>query len=166
MAKACRELEHVELPAAPDATAKGQINALVEGKGTESVAQLRSEMQVAMMDLCGVYRTEQSLKECKAKIQGLRGRARHVAVSDKGQLFNTELLEALEIGSLLDISLCVVEAALARKESRGGHARDDFPKRDDGQWMKHTFATIQGDAVRLDYKPVAITRYKPVERVY
>ncbi|MEK6974741.1 MAG: succinate dehydrogenase flavoprotein subunit [Candidatus Thermoplasmatota archaeon] len=166
MAKACRELEHAELPKDADAFAKAQIAGLVAGKGTESVARIREEMQVAMMDLCGVYRTQESLTQCKGIIQGLRKRAKDIAVTDKGKLFNTELLEALEIGYLLDISLCVVEAAMARRESRGGHARDDFPKRDDGQWLKHTFASIQGDNVRLEYKPVTVTRYKPVERVY
>ncbi|MFA5943603.1 MAG: succinate dehydrogenase flavoprotein subunit [Candidatus Thermoplasmatota archaeon] len=166
MAKACREMDYLELPAAPEATAHAQLKALTGGKGSESVARIREEMQVAMMDLCGVYRTKESLTECKGKVQALRVRARNVAVSDKGKLFNTELLEALELGYLLDISLCVVEAALARTESRGGHARDDFPKRDDGTWLKHSFAGLDGDHVTLNYKPVTVTRYKPVERVY
>jgi succinate dehydrogenase / fumarate reductase flavoprotein subunit len=113
-----------------------------------------------------VYRTQESLAQCKGVIQDLRKRVKDIAVQDKGKLFNTELLEALEIGYLLDISLCVVEAALARTESRGGHARDDFPKRDDGQWLKHSFAYLKGDAVELAYKPVTVTKYKPVERVY
>jgi succinate dehydrogenase / fumarate reductase flavoprotein subunit len=166
MAKACRSTPLLPLPASPQATAEAQIKALREGKGSESVARIREEMQVAMMDLCGVYRTQQSLTECKAKVQELRQRARNVAVSDKGTLFNTELLEAMELGYLLDISLCVVESALARTESRGGHARDDFPKRDDGNWLKHSFASLDGDRVTLAYKPVTITKYKPVERVY
>jgi succinate dehydrogenase / fumarate reductase flavoprotein subunit len=166
MAKACRALPHLPLPPDPQAAAEAQVRALRDGKGSESVARIREEMQVAMMDLCGVYRTQQSLTECRAKIQELRARARNLAVSDKGTLFNTELLEALEIGYLLDISLCVVEAALARTESRGGHARDDFPKRDDGAWLKHSFASLDGDRVSLAYKPVTITKYKPVERVY
>jgi succinate dehydrogenase / fumarate reductase flavoprotein subunit len=166
MARACRESPLLPLPPNPQAAAEEQIRALREGKGTESVARIREEMQVAMMDLCGVYRTQQSLTECRAKIQDLRRRAKGIAVSDKGKLFNTELLEALELGYLLDISLCVVESALARTESRGGHARDDFPKRDDGNWLKHTFASLDGDRVTLDYKPVTVTKYKPVERVY
>ena len=82
--------------------------------------------------------------------------------------FNTELLEALEIGYLLDISLCVVEAALARTESRGGHARDDFPKRDDCNWLKHTFAvrSPMTGAMALSYKPVTITKFEPKARTY
>jgi succinate dehydrogenase / fumarate reductase, flavoprotein subunit len=166
MAKACKESELLPLPPAPEEGARRAIQALLEAKGKESVAALRNEMQVAMMDLCGVYRTEASLQQCKAILQQLRARYRDVAVSDKGRLFNTEVLEALELGYLLDISLAVVEAALARRESRGGHARDDFPKRDDKAWLKHTFAALDGDAVRLDYRPVTITRYQPVERVY
>jgi succinate dehydrogenase / fumarate reductase, flavoprotein subunit len=166
MAKAVRAMEHLPLPASPQTAAEKQIAGLRDGKGSESVARIREEMQVAMMDLCGVYRTKESLAECKGKIQALRTRARDVGVSDKGKLFNTELLEAMELGYLLDISLCVVEAAMARTESRGGHARDDFPKRDDGQWLKHSFAYLKGDQVELAYKPVTVTKYKPVERVY
>ncbi|MEK6985423.1 MAG: succinate dehydrogenase flavoprotein subunit [Candidatus Thermoplasmatota archaeon] len=166
MAEFCKKAEHLSLPVGPQAAAEGQLKTLLAGAGTESVAKLREEMQVAMMDLCGVYRTEASLTQCKGIIQVLRGRAKKIAVSDKGKLFNTELLEALELGYLLDISLAVVESALARKESRGGHARDDFPKRSDQAWLKHTLATLNGDAVTLDYKPVTITRYQPVERVY
>ncbi|HUR63945.1 MAG TPA: succinate dehydrogenase flavoprotein subunit [Candidatus Thermoplasmatota archaeon] len=166
MAEVCKAAELLPLPPTPQANAEGLIKGLLAAAGTESVAKLREEMQVAMMDLCGVYRTEESLTKCKAAIQALRRRYRSVGVSDKGKLFNTELLEAMELGYLLDISLAVVEAALARKESRGGHARDDFAKRDDSQWLKHTFAFLSGDQVALDYKPVTITRYQPVERVY
>ncbi len=166
MAEYCKTADFLPLPPAPQAAAESQIQGLLGSAGKESVAKLRSEMQVAMMDLCGVYRTEASLTQCKAIIQGLRARYRGVAVSDKGRLFNTELLEGLELGYLLDISLAIVESALARKESRGGHARDDHPKRDDQAWLKHTLARLDGDRVALDYKPVSITRYQPVERVY
>ncbi|MEA3190936.1 MAG: succinate dehydrogenase / fumarate reductase, flavoprotein subunit [Thermoplasmata archaeon] len=166
MAEFCALADHLQLPQAPQAAAEAQVKALLANNGGESVARLRDEMQVAMMDLCGVYRTEESLTKCKGILQTLRARYRNVKVSDKGRLFNTELLEALELGYLLDISLAVVESAIARRESRGGHARDDYSKRDDAQWLKHTFATLQGDQVVLDYKPVTITRYQPVERVY
>lgn len=146
------------------------IEALKNGSGKESVSGLRDEMQKAMMDLCGVYRTRESLTECRTVIAALRRRYRDVAVSDRGTLFNTELLEAMEMGYLLDISAAVVEAALAREESRGGHARDDHPKRDDERFLKHTLAYLapeaEGEPVSLDYKPVVITRYQPMERVY
>ena len=166
MAEFCKKADFLSLPVGPQGAAEGQIKAFMNGSGKESVAKIREEMQVAMMDLCGVYRTEESLTKCKGIIQGLRRRAKDVAVSDKGKLFNTELLEAMELGYLLDISLAVIESAQARKESRGGHARDDFPKRNDQAWLKHTLATLNGDNVALDYKPVTITRYQPVERVY
>jgi succinate dehydrogenase / fumarate reductase flavoprotein subunit len=166
MAEMARKSEHLSLPVGTQSAVEAQLKGLLGGSGKEAVAKLREEMQVAMMDLCGVYRTEESLTKCRTIIQQLRARARQVAVSDKGKLFNTELLEALELGYLLDISLAVVESALARKESRGGHARDDFPKRNDQAWLKHTLASLSGDAVALDYKPVTITRYQPVERVY
>ncbi|MGB0651581.1 MAG: succinate dehydrogenase flavoprotein subunit [Thermoplasmatota archaeon] len=174
MASFCADADWIELPSA-SAEAEGavrkQLDALRAGSGKESVAALRDEMQEKMMELCGVYRTQESLTECRKIIQDLRRRYKDVGVSDKGSLFNTELMEALELGYLLDISLCVVEAALARQESRGGHARDDFPKRDDATWMKHTMAylpeSVEGDSrPRLEYKPVVVTRYEPVERVY
>jgi len=167
MAEYCKRADWLDLPTGDHA---GRVNAWVEalkhGSGKETVAGLRDEMQVAMMDLCGVYRTKESLTECATIIAQLRQRYKEVKVQDPGRLFNTDLLEAMELGYLLDISLAVVHAALAREESRGGHARDDFPKRDDGRFLKHTLASVDGDGVKLDYKPVVITRYQPMERVY
>ncbi len=167
MAEHCKTADWLPLPET-DATAAMQqhLDALLAGSGKESVGALRNEMQEIMMDNVGVYRTQESLTDAKAKIQELRKRFQDVKVSDQGKLFNTELLEALELGYLLDISLAVTEAALARQESRGGHARDDFEARDDANWMKHTLASLDGDDIKLDYKPVVVTRYEPVERVY
>ncbi len=166
MAEYCKEADWIDLPEGDhEARVKADLDKLINGSGKESVAGLRAEMQEAMMDLAGVYRTQESLTECVAKIQALRDRYADVKVQDQGSLFNTELLEALELGYLLDISLAVAEAAKARTESRGGHARDDFQARDDEQWMKHTLAYLE-DGIKLDYKPVVVTRYQPMERVY
>ncbi len=167
MADYCKGADWLDLP---DGDHNGRVaewvDRLKNGTGKETVSGLRDEMQVAMMDLCGVYRTKESLTECAGVIAALRERYKDVKVEDQGNLFNTDLLEAMELGYLLDISLAVVHAALAREESRGGHARDDFPKRDDEQFLKHTLATVDAKGVQLDYKPVVITRYQPMERVY
>jgi succinate dehydrogenase / fumarate reductase flavoprotein subunit len=121
-----------------------------------------------MFTKCGVYRTEQLLTECRDAVADLRGRAEHLRVDDKGCRYNTDLGEALELGYLLDCAEATVGSALARRETRGGHARDDFPDRDDADWLKHTFATRSPatGAMSLAYKPVTITKFEPKPRVY
>ena len=115
-----------------------------------------------------VYRTEGSLKQALADIEGLKARYVNVSVQDKGKRFNTDLLEAIELGFLLDLAEVLVTSALARNESRGGHFREDYPTRDDVNFMRHTMAyrKARTAAIRLDYKPVIETRYKPMERKY
>ncbi len=117
-----------------------------------------------------VFRTEASLKQALTDIQGLKERYRTVSVQDKGKRFNTDLLEAVELGFLLDLAEVIVVGALERKESRGGHFREDYPNRDDVNYMRHTMAyreeAGEGPQVRLDYKPVVQTRYEPMERKY
>jgi succinate dehydrogenase / fumarate reductase flavoprotein subunit len=166
MAQFCKDAEFLPMADAPTATVDATLKSLLGGSGNESVSKLRAEMQEKMMDLCGVYRTLESLTECKGIIADLRQRYAHVNVTDQGKLFNTELLEALELSYLLDISAACVDAALAREETRGGHARDDFPARDDEKFLQHTLASLDGDGIKIDYKPVVITRYQPMERVY
>jgi succinate dehydrogenase / fumarate reductase flavoprotein subunit len=140
--------------------------------GSERVAAIRSELQATMDVNAQVYRTEGSLKQALADIESLKARYRNVSVQDKGKRFNTDLLEAVELGFLLDLAEVLVTSALARTESRGGHFREDYPKRDDVNFMQHTMAYREqdGDAtsyrIRLDYKPVVETRYKPMERKY
>jgi succinate dehydrogenase / fumarate reductase flavoprotein subunit len=128
------------------------------------------------MDLnAQVYRTEGSLKQALGDIEGLKLRYANVSVQDKGRRFNTDLLEGIELGFLLDLAEVLVVSALAREESRGGHFREDHPNRDDVNFMRHTMAyredttDREGEAtysIRLDYKPVAQTRYRPMERKY
>jgi succinate dehydrogenase / fumarate reductase flavoprotein subunit len=93
-------------------------------------------------------------------------RFQNVAIDDKGEQFNTDVLEAIELGNLLETAYIVTACAENRKESRGGHAREDFPDRDDVNFLQHTMAYHDGDKVRIDYKPVTITKYKPKARVY
>jgi succinate dehydrogenase / fumarate reductase flavoprotein subunit len=118
-----------------------------------------------------VYRTEATLKQALADVQELARRYRNVSIMDKGRRYNTDLLEAVELGFLLDLAEVLVVGALERKESRGGHAREDYQTRDDVNFMRHTMAYREVDdsgnaTVRLDYKPVTITRYQPMERKY
>jgi succinate dehydrogenase / fumarate reductase flavoprotein subunit len=151
------------------------VLALIEGlrtsQGTEKVAAIRTELQRTMDDNAGVYRNEQTLKQAYDDVKALQARYENVGVQDKGKRFNTDLLEAVELGFLLDLAEVLVVGALNRKESRGGHAREDYQDRDDENFMKHTMAyreaTEDGSYdIRLDWKPVVVTRYQPMVRKY
>jgi succinate dehydrogenase / fumarate reductase flavoprotein subunit len=147
---------------------------LLTSTGHERVADVRTALQATMDANAAVYRTEQTLKTALNDVQSLKLRYAQVSVHDKGKRYNTDLLEAVELGFLLDLAEVMVVGALARKESRGGHAREDYPTRDDTNWMRHTMAYqtasaedgLEGSAIRLDYKPVVMTRYQPMERKY
>lgn len=155
------------LPADPDAGVRRQLDNLLNGSGREKAAQIGRELRKVMMDDVGVFRTEEGLKQAVEKVRELRERYKQVRVSDGGKIFNTELLNTWELGCLLDAALVTAVSALERKESRGAHAREDYPRRDDENWLKHTLAWLNEDgSVRLDYKPVVITQYAPKERVY
>jgi succinate dehydrogenase / fumarate reductase flavoprotein subunit len=123
-------------------------------------------MQEVMTAQCGVFRTGAGLENVKATIADLKTRYQNVAITDKTKKFNTELLEALELGYLLDLAEATAFSAAARTESRGAHAREDFPNRDDKNWLKHTLIARKQGKLELSYKPVVITRYQPKERKY
>ena len=163
--------DFVELPADPASLVVEQVERLRSSEGTERVTEIRKELQETMDANVMVFRTEQTIKTAVEKIGELRARYRNVSVQDKGKRFNTDLLEAIELGNLLDLAEVMAVSALARKESRGGHYREDYPNRDDVNFMRHTMAYREvGDdgveSVRLDYKPVVQTRYQPMERKY
>ncbi|MCQ0024026.1 succinate dehydrogenase flavoprotein subunit [Streptomyces somaliensis DSM 40738] len=163
--------DYVELPENPESFVEEQVERLRHSTGTERVAELRRELQETMDANVMVFRTEQTIKTAVEKIGELRERYRNVAIQDKGKRYNTDLLEAIELGNLLDLAEVMAVSALARKESRGGHYREDYPNRDDVNFMRHTMAYREvGDdgteTVRLDYKPVVQTRYQPMERKY
>lgn len=166
MAKYCKENDFAPLTQNPEAKITAQIEKLKSGSQTEKVSALRKEMQEVMMDKCGVFRVDKQMRECLAEIQTLRKRYQNVGVSDKSQVFNSDLLEAIELGNLLDLSEVTVASAVARTESRGAHARDDFQKRDDANWLKHTLATMSEKGVQLSYKPVVLGKFTPQERKY
>ncbi|MET7995656.1 succinate dehydrogenase flavoprotein subunit [Amycolatopsis sp. NPDC005232] len=162
--------EHVELPELPTKLVEEQLSGLLSEHGDERVADIRKEMQQTMDSHASVYRTEDTLKQALTDIQALKERYTRITVSDKGKRYNTDLLEAVELGFLLELAEVLIVGALARKESRGGHAREDYPNRDDTNFMRHTMAYKQGEGlssdIRLDYKPVTFTRYEPMERKY
>jgi succinate dehydrogenase / fumarate reductase flavoprotein subunit len=162
--------DHVELPENPAAGVEALLARLRDGSGTERVAAIRAELQESMDTNASVYRTEATLKQAELDIAALKDRYRNVGVQDKGKRYNTELLEAVELGFLLDLAQVLVVSARARNESRGGHFREDHPHRDDVNFMRHTMAYREGSGlqaeVRLDYKPVVQTRYQPMERKY
>ncbi|MCC9156960.1 succinate dehydrogenase flavoprotein subunit [Streptomyces parvulus] len=166
-----QKADFVELPADPESLVVEQIERLRSSTGTERVAVLRRELQECMDANVMVFRTEQTIKTAVEKIAELRARYRNVSIQDKGRRFNTDLLEAVELGNLLDLAEVMAVSALARKESRGGHYREDYPNRDDVNFMRHTMAYREvgddgAESIRLDYKPVVQTRYQPMERKY
>ena len=166
--------EFLPLPEDPAAGVRGMLDQLRASTGTERVSALRKELQEEMDKNAQVFRTDESLARVTETLHTLRNRFMQVSVQDKGKRFNTDLLEAVELGFLLDLAEVVVYSARNRKESRGGHMRDDYPKRDDENYMQHTMAYLTGDPhssladdhITLDWKPVVITRYQPMERKY
>ena len=166
--------EFVPMPADPAKEVRELVERLRTSNGTERVAAIRKELQEEMDKNAQVFRTEESLESVTNTIQRLRDRYQNIGIHDRGKRFNTDLLEAIELGFLLDIAEVVVYSARNRKESRGGHMRDDYPDRNDADYMQHTMAYLTGDAhsadasdhIRMDWKPVVITHYQPMERKY
>ncbi len=158
--------EFPELPGDCARTAIDEVEGLLKSEGAEKAGAIREELQDKMTRECGIFRTAEKLAKLKGELKELEKRFRNIKIDDKSDRFNSELLEALELGHMLDFAELIVAGALAREESRGAHSRTDFPKRDDKKWLKHTIAWKKGDEIRFDYKPVTITRFQPKERKY
>ncbi|HEV3121412.1 MAG TPA: FAD-binding protein, partial [Isosphaeraceae bacterium] len=157
MARHARESEFKTIPAHPEAQIQKEIADLLSRPRTEPWAKLRDEMQRTMMDDCGVFRTAESLTRAKGAIESLKDRCRRLGIQDKGSVFNSTLLEVLELGCLLDLAQATVASALARTESRGAHFREDFPTRDDANFSKHTLVYCIGEnQTRIAYKPIDV----------
>jgi succinate dehydrogenase / fumarate reductase flavoprotein subunit len=154
------------LPADPTDFARQQIDRLVNNKASERLVDISQEMKSVMFDHVGIFRTAAGMHQALDKLRELKERFKNVRVEDHGKIFNTDLLNAWELSNLLDLAEVTTVCALNRTESRGGHARDDYPKRDDQNWLKHTLVWVENGNIRLGYKPVAITKYQPKERVY
>jgi succinate dehydrogenase / fumarate reductase flavoprotein subunit len=170
----CRRADYAPLPAQPEAEAQSALDELRAGRGSERASQVRSEMQRVMMEKVGVFRHAGGMREALATVRTLKERFANVGVEDRSAAFNTELLEAFELGALLDLAEVTAASALQRTESRGAHYRDDFPERDDAHWLKHTLAASSlacgarptRAEVRFEFRPVSITRFEPKPRTY
>ena len=167
------QADWVALPEGGELPTVEHIENLRSATGSERVADIRAELQESMDADMQVFRDEDSIRRALAKIEELRGRYENVSVQDKGHRFNLDLLEGMELGYLLDIAEAMTLAALGRKESRGGHYREDYPDRDDENFMAHTMiyrdetAEMEGvKGIRFETKPVVVTRYQPMERKY
>ena len=178
-----------KLPPKADAKVAGQIAALKASTGSEKHGELRRELSEVMMTHVAVIRTQEGMEKAKAKVLELRERYAKVAIDDKGSVFNSDLIEAIECGFMIDYSLCIIEGALTRVESRGAHERQKADAegklvklaRDDANWLKHTFSTLRPDgSIQLDYRrpylcqehpedgwePEVFEKMKPKERKY
>ena len=154
------DLEPTRIDEGDMANAIGEVDHFLTASGSEKVGQIRAELRDTMMDKCGVFRDEAQLRECLAEVKDYQGRFTRVAIDDHGSTFNTDLLDAIELGHMLEYSEVIVAGALAREESRGGHARRDFPNRDDERWHRHTLAYRPQDGEdgpRLEYCEVNMT---------
>ena len=158
--------EFEKLPENAESASRAEFDALRKGSGKENVFDLSNEMKKVMFAEVGIYRNEKDMQSALEKVRELKKRFKDVTVSDTGKIFNTELLNAWEFGNLLDIAEVVALSALNRKESRGGHSREDFPDRDDKNWLKHTLVWNKNGKLEIDYKPVVITKHQPKARVY
>ncbi len=164
-----RTLKDMDSPGIPLSVVAGtreKLEAMKRGKGDELPASIKEDLRKSMMELCSVFRDEEGLMRLCDELAGLRERAKRIKVKDSGKRFNTELFEAVELHHMLTLSEVVARSALQRKESRGAHYREDFPKRDDINWLKHTFAFKRGEGMEFRYRPVTVTKFQPEERKY
>jgi succinate dehydrogenase / fumarate reductase flavoprotein subunit len=167
--KMVSQLPHLSqqgLPKDGDLAMRERLDNFKGKEGDERAASLRQELQETMSQCCAVFRDRKSLQTGVDKVRALKDRYGDVSVEDLGDQFNTALLEALELESLLNLAEVILVSALAREESRGAHFREDFPERDDQIWLKHTLVTKGDEGPKLTYKPVSVTRFEPKPRVY
>jgi succinate dehydrogenase / fumarate reductase flavoprotein subunit len=157
----------VVVPESTVSDAERELKALLDRTEGERPWKIRDELGQTMHENFGVFRREEQMQEQEEVVAGLRERYENVVVDDKGQVFNSDLTQALELGFLLELADCLVEGGLARKESRGAHARPhDYPNRDDANFMKHTIVRWIAERPVLDWKPVTVTKWQPQERTY
>jgi succinate dehydrogenase / fumarate reductase flavoprotein subunit len=146
--------------------AADRISGLMTAGGKERIGDIMAHMQEVMMDRVSVFREKSGLSEALEKIRGLKQRYTQISLQDKGSCFNRELLDAVELGHMLDLAEVMAMGALYRKESRGAHFREDFPDRNDERFLVHTLVRRTDDGPQIFEKPVTITRFQPKERKY
>jgi succinate dehydrogenase / fumarate reductase flavoprotein subunit len=161
-----KQLSWNEQPARPEERTLARIEELKSRKKGEKVHALRSALQKTMMDHCSVFRTEAGLSQALADVRALEEKYRTVMVRDPGTRYNSDLMEAMELESLLGLAEAIVVSALGRQESRGAHSREDYPERDDQNWLKHTLVRRTDEGPKTLFKPVTITRFQPKARAY
>ena len=165
-AKYAAQASYNKLPEQPQDFTRNLLDKALNGSGKERVSHIRKDMQETMQDNASVFRTDETLSKQIEIVKDLKARYKEIGVDDQGEQYNTELMEALELGFLIDNAEALVYAAHNRKESRGAHSREDYKERDDGEWLKHTLVHKDGDGVCIDYKPVTLGKYEPKPRVY
>jgi succinate dehydrogenase / fumarate reductase flavoprotein subunit len=165
-AEYANQAEFEKLPEEAEAGSRSQFEALKNGSGKENVFKLSNELKKVMFADVGIYRNEKDMLSALEKVRELKARFKDVTVTDTGKIFNTELLNAWELGNMLEIAEVIAMSAANRKESRGGHSREDFPDRDDQNWLKHTLIWNKDGKLEIGYKPVVITKHQPKARVY
>ena len=165
-AKYAAGVDYEPMPSGVQDRARAELDRIRAASGSERASHVRRDLQETMMDNASVFRTEETLAKQIEILAEIKERFRNVSVEDTGVQFNTELMEAVELGYLIDNAEQLVHAAYNRTESRGAHSREDYGERDDETWLKHTLVYKDGDSVRIDYKPVTLGKYEPKPRVY
>ena len=155
------------VPPSQLADAERDLKALIDRTDGERPWRIRDELATTMHENFGVFRREEQMQKQGEIVEGLRERYERVVVEDKGEVFNSDLTQALELGFMLELAACMVVCGIARKESRGAHARPhDFPDRDDENFLKHTIVTWEDGQPELEWRPVTMTKWQPKERTY
>lgn len=160
------KIDFTPLPAEPTVKIAQEFEKLRAGNGKETTFKIAKDLKRVMFDFVGIYRNENDMLKAIEAVRELQARFDHIKIDDTGKIFNTDLINAWELKNMLEIAEVVALSAVNRKESRGGHSREDYPKRDDKEWLKHTFITKKDGKLSIEYKPVTITKYQPKERVY